>query len=450
MDPLVSPVQPLYQKDLQHFRDVIMGDIASQILPRLRATQLLGLQLDPDFVLPDYSGSTILNLPSSICLMLGAEPLEATPLQTELLVIPGGNLRRVILVLVDALSLHRLQRWMADGTAPVWQHLVDQGKLSSLTSIVPSTTSAALTTLWTGRSPAEHAIVGYELWLKEFGVVANMIQHSPISYGNEAGSLYRAGFVPEQFLDLPTLGSHLAASGIRSYALQHRSIIHSGLSQMFFRDVSPHGYFTPAELWVNLRHLVESNPNQRQYFWVYTGQIDTFSHYYHPDDERTAAEFADFSHHFEQHFLNRLSPSLKKGTLLLLTADHGMLATQKINRYDLRNHPDLTRLLHILPTGESRLAYLYIRPEQVEPVRQYFEQAWPGEFTFIDPAEAVQKGLFGPGTPHPRLADRLGDLIVAGRNAAYLWWANKDNPLTGRHGGLSPEEMLVPLLSVEL
>jgi len=62
----------------------------------------------------------------------------------------------------------------------------------------------------------------------------------------------------------------------------------------------------------------------------------------------------------------------------------------------------------------------------------------------------VQSGLFGPGKPHPQLLDRLGDLIVYGRGDTYLWWANKDNPLIGRHGGFSPEEMLVPFLAVNL
>jgi hypothetical protein len=427
-----------------------MTDITPTNLPLIKAYQLPGLPLSPDFIYPDYHGGSILNLPSSICQSLGTGPLGAAPLRPDLIITAADSVRRLILVLVDALSLDRLQRWMSDGTAPVWSRLAEQGKLAAITSIAPSTTSAALTSLWTGRSPAEHGIVGYELWLKEYGVVSNMIAHSPMSFGNDAGSLAKAGFIPEQFLNLPTLGPALAAAGIRSYALQHRSILHSGLSQMYFQDVNLHGFFTPSELWVNLRHLVESNPRQKQYFWVYTGQIDHFSHYYHPDDERVASEFADFSWTFEQQFLNKLSPALCQGTLLLLTADHGMIATEKSARYDLRNHPDLTRLLHILPTGESRLMYLFIRPGQTDQVHSYFDRTWPGQFSFIDPAEAVDKGLFGPGTPHPRLADRLGDLIVAAHNDAYLWWAEKENPLVGRHGGLSAEEMIVPLLSVML
>ena len=118
--------------------------------------------------------------------------------------------------------------------------------------------------------------------------------------------------------------------------------------------------------------------------------------------------------------------------------------------YDLRNHPSLVRRLHILPTGENRLMYLYLRPGQGEAVREYIERTWPNQFVFLDPAFAVSAGLLGPGKPHPRLHDRLGDLLVLARGNAYMWWANKDDHLYGRHGGLSPDEMLVPFLAVRL
>jgi predicted AlkP superfamily pyrophosphatase or phosphodiesterase len=427
-----------------------MTDLTSDLLPRLREKRLPGLDLGDGFLLPDYAGGSILNLPSSVCRWLGAPGLGAEPLRLDLTASFDRTYRRVILILVDALALHRLQRWMADGTAPVWSCLAQQGQLAALTSITPSTTSAALTSLWSGRSPAEHGVVGYEVWLKEYGIVANMILHAPITYQNDAGSLSKAGFKPEAALPFPTLGTHLAAHGIRSYALQHRSILRSGLSQMFFTNVDAQGFTTLSDLWINLRHVIEDHPHERQYLWIYTGEIDHFSHFYHPDDERTIAEFAAFSLGFERLFLDRLSPSARKDTLVLLTADHGMVATRKDPVYDLANHPHLNRLLHILPTGEHRLMYLFTRPGQGEAVRAYYDQTWPGQFTFIDPAEAVAAGLFGPGQLHPRLMDRLGDMVVAARDRAYLWWADKENTLVGRHGGLDAEEMLVPLLAVEL
>ncbi|MGE5221711.1 MAG: alkaline phosphatase family protein [Omnitrophica WOR_2 bacterium] len=434
-----------------------MPDMTSRLLPGLISRRLEGLDTGEGFILPEYNGASILNIPDSICELLGAPGLGPGGLHPGFLPDLGGEpgtnreVQRVILVLVDALSLDRMQRWMAAGELPVWDALMRDGQLAPLTSIVPSTTAAALTTFWTGRSTAEHAIAGYELWLKEYGIVANMIVQNPISYqAGSAGSLSLAGFRPEEFLGLPTLGTHLLSHGVKTYAFQQHSLIQSGLSQMLLKDVNVQGFGNATDLWINLRQLIEVRPHERMYAWVYWGEVDHYSHIYGPDDEHPRAEFSLFSQAMDQLFLKRLSPELRRGTLLLLCADHGQTTTRKDPYYDLRNHPGLTRRLHILPTGENRLAYLYIRPGQTEAVREYIERTWAKQFLLLDPVYAVERGLFGPGNANPHLMDRLGDLIVAARGDAYLWWASKENPLVGRHGGLSPEEMLVPFISVRL
>jgi hypothetical protein len=160
---------------------------------------------------PAYAGGSILNLPASICRLLGVPDLGSMPLIDEISSQLGlGPVRRVIVLLVDALSLHRFRRWIAAGSLPLWDRLIQDGSLAPLTSIVPSTTSAALTSLLTGLSSAMHGIAGYELWLKEYGVVANMILHSPMSFRGNAfppGSLSAAGFQPEAYLATPTLSA---------------------------------------------------------------------------------------------------------------------------------------------------------------------------------------------------------------------------------------------------
>lgn len=433
-----------------------MADLVAKLLPHLRQHCLSDLDQagagnpNNDFIYPNYNGQSILNIPASICRLLEVPEMGAGPLNPEILNPLEGNIQRIIYVLMDALSLHRLQRWMEDGTAPIWRALIQGGLLAPLTSICPSTTSAALTSLWTGRSAAEHGIMGYEMWLKEYGIVANTILHSPITYRNDIGSLEKAGFVPENFMTLPTLGPHLDRYGVKTFALQHKSIARSGLSRMFFKDVDVKVFNTAADLWVNMRHLLEGNLSERFYAWVYWGQVDHFGHFYGPDDERTAAEFATFSAAFEQFFLKRLDAGCSNGTLLVLCADHGQIATRKDQHYELRNHTDLVRSLHIQPTGENRLAYLFVRPWQEEYVTEYIDRTWPGEFTLLDSALAVETGLFGPGEYHPRLLDRLGEYIVVAQGDAYLWWADENNHLLGRHGGLHSEEMLVPFLAVRL
>ena len=401
--------------------------------------------------MPAYDGYSLLNIPDSICQLLRAPALgNAGPLAPAYLDEIDPGVERVILLLVDALSLERLQRWMADGTAPVWGRLRENGLLAPLTSITPSTTSAALTSLWTGVGAAQHGITGYEMWLKEYGIVANTITHAPISFQGDPGSLSRAGFTPQGFVPLPTLGTHLRAANVSTTSFQHYSIARSGLSQIFFQDVDIHTFFSATDLWINLRQFLENTRQGPQMIWVYWSEIDTFSHRYGPDDERTAAAFFEFSQSFERFFLERLSGAGREGTLLILTADHGQITTRQDPHYELRNHPGLRRRLHIQPTGENRLAYLYIKPGQSEAVREYIERTWPNQFALVDPVYAVEKGLFGPGEPHPSLLERLGDLIVIAKGDAYLWWEKKENLLRGRHGGLSPQEMLVPFLAARL
>lgn len=153
---------------------------------------------------------------------------------------------------------------------------------------------------------------------------------------------------------------------------------------------------------------------------MYWGNLDSISHIHGPDSERAKAELLTFSAAFEQYFLNELDPTLREDTLVILTADHSQITTDKGNLdFNLGGHPEFTAMLHLLPTGENRLAYLHIRPGKKEAVKDYIQSAWPDQFALIDPEAAVKTGLFGPGEPHPGIYDRLGDLIAAARGDAF-------------------------------
>lgn len=430
-------------------------DLTTRFLPDIQNYQFPGINLGNDLIYPQYHGASILNIPSTICYAFGIPGVGAPPLAQSYLsqidqIVKRENIRRVILILMDGLSLHRLRCWIDNGQLPVFTELLQDSVLLPLTSIVPSTTSAALTSLWTGRSPAEHGIVGYEMWMKEYGMVINTVIHSPMSYNNDMGSLVKAGFKPEEFIPFPTLGTHFAQNDIRSYVFQHFSISRSGLSKMLYKNTHVQAFNTTTDLWVNLLHLIDEKPKERMFNWVYWGEIDYFSHHYDPDDERVLVEFSNFLHAFQQSFLTPMKKRQAGDTLLILTADHGQIATYNNPNFELRNHPALIKRLHIMPTGEHRLACLYVRPGQANYVRSYFQQTWGDQFSLVRSSQAVKAGLFGSGEYHPQLSDRLGEFIAIAHDNAYLWWAEKDNYMHGRHGGMSQDEMLVPFIALGL
>lgn len=426
-------------------------DLTAVAEARLREARFAQLPLAPEHLPPHYQGWGLLNLPPTVFRWLGVEnPLPHRPLAPEILQALPERFRKVVLVLIDGFGMEMVRRARQQGLLSGWQRLAFCGVFTPLTSITPSTTSAALTTLWTGRSPTEHGIVGYEVWLKEYGVVANMIYHAPISFTRDVGSLEKAGFRPERFLPHPTLGQLFRPRGVKVYALQPYQILGSGLSRMLLPEVETVGFTTPADLWITLRLLLEERPEERAYIWVYWSPVDTLAHHHSPDDPRVLAEAQTFLAAMQAYLLRTLSPQAREGTLLLLTADHGQIVTPRHPHYELSHHPRLVERLHLLPTGENRLMFLYPRPGHTRAVREYFVETWPDDFALCRTEEVLRSGLLGPGEPHPALRDRTGDWVALARNHAYLWWAAKENHLLGRHGGLSPEEMLIPLLAVPL
>jgi hypothetical protein len=104
----------------------------------------------------------------------------------------------------------------------------------------------------------------------------------------------------------------------------------------------------------------------------------------------------------------------------------------------------------MVPTGESRLPYLNIKPGHREFVENYLQANWQGNFTLLPVKNAQTSGLLGNRNYHQSTIDRMGSHIVFPRGNAYWWWVEKENHLLGRHGGLSTEEMLIPFFALPI
>ena len=427
-----------------------MTDLSSQSLKTIEAHQLPGLELAEGQIHPKYDGFSLANLPTTVTRLLGVQDFGIGPLDESLLAPLGGPYKKVVFLLVDALGLKQLTQWMAAEPDLVWAKYFDRAFFSSLTSICPSTTASALTTLWTGVAPATHGIIGYEMWAKEFGMIMNNILHSPASARTDVGGLTRSGFDSAAFLDRPLMGPHLRKQKVTPAAFMHYGITRSGLSTMQLDEVDLMSYVDEADLCVSLADYLNGRPGIRDYVYAYYSDVDTLMHRFSADDPRVPFQFSMFSSLFETAFLNKLSPAVAKDTLLILTADHGSIATPVNPRYDLNQHPALTSLLLMQPTCENRLAFFYIKQGQEGAVRDYIDRTWPDEFLLLDSGEALESGLFGPKPFKEQARERLGDLIAVAKGDAYFWWAPKPNPMAGRHGGLDRQEMLVPFYALPL
>ncbi|HEY76726.1 MAG TPA: alkaline phosphatase family protein [Thermoflexia bacterium] len=432
--------------------------LTREVEERLRTHRLPGLEgvlSGEEFVFPHYQGYSIANLPATIAAILGAR-LEgaAPPIPSHLWSDLATGVRRVLLVLVDAVG-YEIFRALGE-TDPTLRRLLQAGRLLPLTSVFPSTTVVALTTMWTGRSPLGHGFVGTRLLLSEQGVVADMLALAPAAHKQDRESLLDWGWKPEQFVTVPSLGKQLNNQEVQTVTFTFYPYINGGLSRIFHRDAGERrGYVGLSDLWIGLREVVARAQAGRLFVNVYWGEVDAMSHVYGPGAEPCRSALRHLMRGLEEDFLSPLPPSAREGTLLLIVADHGQTSTPAERAVYLTDHPALQSMLLLPPTGEPRASFLYVQPGQKEQLRSYIAERFAGRFVLLETDRALAAGLFGPEQPTPALRARLGDFLLLAQDDSQLLLTRKQKPgeppvLVGHHGSLSAAEMLVPLLMVRL
>lgn len=410
--------------------------------------------LPEGFIWPRYEGLSVGNLAGTVGQALGATlPGVLPPLRDDLLDGLLDGVQRVVLVVIDGLGWEQLQDVMARRPDLVFHRLAAQGRLWPITTTFLSTTNSVLSTIHTGRAPVEHGLLAYSMFLREWQMAVESISFSAI-LRPFTGTLAEWGFEAEKFLPVPAIGQLLAVQGVASCALTLSEFVETPLSLMHNRGMQDvFGCASASDFWLSLRRILEQRHDERCFVSAYWSAVDTLAHRHGPLDESGDAEIVSLALLMEEIFLNRLTPAAREGTLLLLTADHGQITTPPESAILLDRHPVLLNALFLPPLGESRVPFFYIREGQYETVQQYVDEHFAGHFIFFSQDELLRSGLLGPGIPYVETSHRLGDIIgIATGNAHFARDAEsvKNKPTLGRHGGLTPEEMLVPLLAVRL
>ena len=200
---------------------------------------------------------------------------------------------------------------------------------------------------------------------------------------------------------------------------------------------------------MQLRHLLAETHGNRAFITAYWSGLDTLAHAYGPDTDLWEAEFHTVSHLLSRQFLASLSAIDRQGTLLLITADHGQIHIPPEQILTADQDPELRQHLMVPIMGESRAAFVYPRSGRTGVVRDHLEASFPSWFVIRDSGEVLESGLMGKPIADETY-DRAGELIVLPRGNRALQQTQPSVPLVGRHGGLTPEEMLVPLIGARL
>ena len=433
----------------------------------LTASDLPRFELDGEsFIRPDFAGRGLANVAPTVLQLLApaaAESLQLGSLDRD--VLPErlrADVKTVVLVVADGLGYLQLQREVEAGNAPNIAGLIEQASrgdacvsYSSITSVFPTTTVAALGSVNSGVAPTGHGLLSYTLYLPEMDMVAEMIRWGPL---NRRGSFADPEFgkVPEEFFWTDTIYERLHAAGVeRAFAVNPARFSGTALTRMLHEDASPAGYIATSSLGSIVARLVGES-TEPTYIYAYWPTVDTIAHLIGPLTQEHSSEVADFDFHF-----GRLLSALgsRGDTLVLLTADHGHVDTVPEEALNFEDHSELLAMLRVMPAGERRAPYLYTKPGATSEALAYCRERMRDVATSMLREEAVEQGLFGPGRLSERAAGRIGDVLLFPRGNLQLVARVESVDGTpppklpvfrGLHGGLTPDEALVPLLAVRL
>ncbi|RMF55538.1 hypothetical protein D6745_02050 [Candidatus Woesearchaeota archaeon] len=380
-------------------------------------------------VLPDYNKS-IVNLMSSVMSGFGSRSIYK-----NLEEIPSKELKKsknVVLLVIDGLGYNYLSKKSS--------FLRDNLKCR-ITSVFPSTTASAITTFLTGTAPQQHGITGWFMLLKEIGIVSRILPFGSRIKGLSFRNKLKIG----ELLNSVGFTDRIKES---SYMIQHKDIVNSDFSKAMAKKSKKLGYSTLDGFFRQIKKAIKSH-NRRKYVYAYWPLFDSVCH-----------EYGVNSWKAEKHFyeIDKRIRKLIKGidgtnTTLIVTADHGLIDTDKKKVITLDDHPELKECLTLILCGEPRTAYCYVHPSKAKKFESYVKKNLNECCTLYKSEYLLKNNYFGLFKPNPKLVDRIGDYILVMKKNYII----KDSVLgqkksfhIGNHGGISADEMFVPLIVFKL
>jgi predicted AlkP superfamily pyrophosphatase or phosphodiesterase len=361
-------------------------------------------------VLPDYGGACLDSVvPALLRRGRGNPPAWLPP--------EAASARQVVLLALDGLGWEQLQSAGA-ALAPQLSSMAG----GPITTVAPSTTATALTSLVTGTPPAQHGVLGYRV-ATAHGILNVLRWRTPEGDARQT-------VPPREFQRLPPF------EGQSIPVVTRAEFARTGFTGAQFTGARLVGWRALSTLVVEVRSLLAAG---EPFVYAYYDGVDKVAHEYgfgaHYDAEVMAAD----------RLVADLCAVLPPGAALVVTADHGQV---QVGSALVTLDPDVLADVELL-SGEARFRWLHVRPGASVDAVAALARSFYGEMAWVHTRdEVIEAGWFGGPVP-PDLIDRIGDVaLVPFAPVALL------DPIDGgettlvcRHGSLTSAEMLVPLLA---
>lgn len=366
----------------------------------------------------------------------------------------SGKYDAVVLFLVDGFGWRFFEKLQ---DAPFLKRLTKNGNVEKLTAQFPSTTSAHVTTIHTGQPVGKSGVYEWFYYEPQLDRIISPLMFS-FAEDNERDTL--KGIIKgKKLYPNQTLYQELAKNGVESHVFGVRDHTPSTYTNVVTKGAKLHGFRTLPEALINLGMLLDA-VERPAFINFYFSNIDGICHRYGPNAPQTEAEIEAYLL-FMDFFFTRVFHGKKK-VLFLMTADHGASEVDPKTTVFLnkdKRFAGIERFIKtnqdgklIVPAGSARDMFLYIKEEMLDEAQGFLASRLRDKAEVVTTEWLIKNGYFGPVISR-KFRERVGNLVILPHRYESVWWYEKDvfeQNFYGHHGGLTPQEMEIPLITLEI
>jgi hypothetical protein len=337
--------------------------------------------------------------------------------------------KNIILLVLDGMGSDLLDNISPDG-------YLKKNQIDCVTSVYPSTTTAALTTYYSGKPPYETGWIAWSQYFKEYGRTIDMFSHKE-SYLGQTPDYSRLN-VFEGIMNYLTVFEMIEKASPNVKAYEVTPLYSERRSK---RTLTADNF---DELIDHINVLCQTT--DEKFIMAYCDNPDSLLHKY----GTSSSEVYNFVT-TAQEKIDKLYSQLPEDTLLIISADHGHKDVEKC--YTLLDYPEIQECLIMPAYLESRVISFWVKENMKKEFEERFNKVFRNEFWLLTKEEFLKKNFLGFGQKHPKIDDFLGNYIALSISSSIIriesFLAEGKTIKKSTHCGLSKEEMEVPLIVIE-
>ena len=334
----------------------------------------------------------------------------------------------IVFIILDGMGEHILNNISPNG-------YFNENKLDTVTSVYPSTTTAALTTYYSGRPPFETGWIAWSQYFKEYGRAIDMLSHKESYIGEDLKNTKIDVF--KEIVNYKPIYEQIeeASPDVKAY-----EITPSYSDKRAKRSVRAD----------NLNELISNvemvcSTQGKKFILAYSDNPDGILHKFGTQSEEAKEYILNAEKQVQEMVLK-----LPKDTIVIISADHGHKDIEKV--YSLNDYPEIRECLIMPESLESRSVTFWVKEDMKTQFEERFNRIFKEDFWLMTKEEFLEKNMLGFGEKHPKVDDFIGNYLALSTGSSiikietYLGEGKKAKKST--HCGLTKEEMEVPLIVI--